>query len=985
MRRKRTRWISIIIAFVLLAVAGISAVHVIDIVLKVQASTGAAIYLDSASGSDANTGLNAAEPVKTFAKAKELMNAEGGDTIYVMSTIIASSGSDDTTGITEVSGYKNMDLSISGGQSGKLVRYKNFGGYLIEVKEGAKLNMQNITVDGGYDGTQSSMAARSLIKVDESTKAPLNYQYIIPWYEEVANGTVDFDQLGTGGRLELLKNVVLENNVIKLDSSSTDTITGSSGGAVYNEGTFVMDDSTEITNCSAFYGGGVYCDKGIFIMYGGNIFKCGYDSYNFTATLNGTTYYSQGGGVAAADIGKVVIKGGDIEKNTAYKGGGVSSGVALVPYSGYSNGYTQSYYYEADPEDKDPFNYTFVLHTTASGSGVCENTAQYGGGIYSEYANYVQLVSGQVSNNTAKSDGGGICTAEDSGIIWLTNALISENTAKTVGGGIAVIGDDSCITMLSVKDGLICENTAGSSKDDIYLGNSSGKHYNTIASTVYCTVPYMWKNRDTKSYVSLEKLNGNSGNGLSIYTDLTLDDEQLSDVGSNIKVWITGNTAQGGAGGGIAAYTADFEEKMNNNNTALIASVTFKSSIPSSERKAWLYMGDTAIAYIDGTNTTGDVTLYYNCMIPYVSKIVDTKTSTTYGYKQYDKADVISDFDVINDYYSIRILDDSIDTTGSTIEVTNDYKTTEQVKLVHFPKSMYTEQYHLTAAFEKNTSTTPTTTTNNSTVNSSITIAKAAKDANGSALNNSTQFTYELAWNGTMITFTLKPGESKVLKMNDSDVYFILSEVAPDYDKKITDNNGVVLASVTSADSDTVSYKGTAKSVKSLTFTNTSDTPSKTNQIVPPTVPETPKEVEYLSTPADDVNNTRYDDDNSPYDDDNSPYDDDDDYSPYDDDDDYNNTSSNNNENVKSENQNSSGSPSTNSDSIPVNNPESPASQTDSGNVPPTNPDGTPVSNSNSTKTGDNSNLAVWIMLLIMSGTCGTCLCFCTFRKSDRH
>jgi hypothetical protein len=229
-----------------------------------------------------------------------------------------------------------------------------------------------------------------------------------------------------------------------------------------------------------------------------------------------------------------------------------------------------------------------------------------------------------------------------------------------------------------------------------------------------------------------------------------------------------------------------------------------------------------------------------------------------------------------------------------------------------------------------------------------------------------------------MITFTLKPGESKVLKMNDSDVYFILSEVAPDYDKKITDNNGVVLASVTSADSDTVSYKGTAKSVKSLTFTNTSDTPSKTNQIVPPTVPETPKEVEYLSTSADDVNNTRYDDDNSPYDDD-------DDYSPYDDDDDYNNTSSNNNENVKSENQNSSGSPSTNSDSIPVNNPESPASQTDSGNVPPTNPDGTPVSNSNSTKTGDNSNLAVWIMLLIMSGTCGTCLCFCTFRKSDRH
>lgn len=104
---------------------------------EIPTDTANVVYLDGVKGDDYNNGSNEEQAVKTFAKAKELLDVNG--TIYV-------------TGTVTVSGTETWSLENYG--SAKVVR--KTGGSVIELIEGANLTLEHITIDGGVASENTS-------------------------------------------------------------------------------------------------------------------------------------------------------------------------------------------------------------------------------------------------------------------------------------------------------------------------------------------------------------------------------------------------------------------------------------------------------------------------------------------------------------------------------------------------------------------------------------------------------------------------------------------------------------------------------------------------------------------------------------------------------------------------------------------------------------------------------------------------------------
>lgn len=179
-------------------------------------------------------------------------------------------------------------------------------------------------------------------------------------------------------------------------------------------------------------GGGVLIVQGTFNMYGGKISNnMNTDAVgtaqgggvcvgiNGSSDITGGTFHmyggtisenasgSHGGGIACALYTKTVIYGGTISNNTAYVGGGidVGGGTLLIKDGEISN-----------------------------------NTARNDGGgmrIYNTFSR-VELSGGRISNNISNGNGGGLCI--DAGEFLMSGGEITNNTATSstygMGGGI---------------------------------------------------------------------------------------------------------------------------------------------------------------------------------------------------------------------------------------------------------------------------------------------------------------------------------------------------------------------------------------------------------------------------------------------------------------------------------------------------------------------------------------------------------------------
>ena len=261
-----------------------------------------------------------------------------------------------------------------------------------------------------------------------------------------------------------------------------------SGGGVYldvsGDGEFVMKGYAEISNNTAYYGGGVGEGDGKFKMYdyskitdnsaaksGGGIdmrpYKYESDlSYGNAdcvgvfymydhATISGNSA-PEGGGIyltgyyatgrlynSCQVIGNYAIY--DLDGDEGGKGGGVFAGAGCV----------------------------FEIKDNAQ---ITDNTAdQYGGGVYvrgasitgyDKYAGNGELFmnGGKINKNLAWEDGGGVYVGEPgsnnlNGLFTMSAGSIEENTALAHGGGVYVAGGDEAFEM---SGGTITKNKANS-------------------------------------------------------------------------------------------------------------------------------------------------------------------------------------------------------------------------------------------------------------------------------------------------------------------------------------------------------------------------------------------------------------------------------------------------------------------------------------------------------------------------------------------
>lgn len=105
------------------------------------------VYLSN-EGSDDNSGTEEA-PVKTFARAKELLATDG--TIYIIDGMLTVSDSQSWS----LEGYGQATVKRAGGST------------IVELTEGASLTLEHIILDGGIEFPDPDRSGGSLITSDE--------------------------------------------------------------------------------------------------------------------------------------------------------------------------------------------------------------------------------------------------------------------------------------------------------------------------------------------------------------------------------------------------------------------------------------------------------------------------------------------------------------------------------------------------------------------------------------------------------------------------------------------------------------------------------------------------------------------------------------------------------------------------------------------------------------------------------------------------
>ncbi len=279
-----------------------------------------------------------------------------------------------------------------------------------------------------------------------------------------ANGTIAIDE-GADVTIDLAGNRINRNldainnngsvfavkNGAKLrviDSTGTGALLGgyarSGGGAVYVcEGGEAVLEGISVDGNKAGEKGGAFFVKGKLTLTGcrvtGNESPDGgavYCDTNGNVTINGDTHFSSNkttvyGGGALVNYGTMDIDGISIDNNTAVTRGGAiwTSGNMVI-----KNAMIQKNQAGIDGGG-------IYVKTGGSfrieNSTISENTADYGGGIYSQRTR-VSADNVVISENTANKHGGGVFTqnAGDGGTITFTNSTIINNTSEENGGGI---------------------------------------------------------------------------------------------------------------------------------------------------------------------------------------------------------------------------------------------------------------------------------------------------------------------------------------------------------------------------------------------------------------------------------------------------------------------------------------------------------------------------------------------------------------------
>ena len=422
----------------------------------------------------------------------DFFHVGSGSKFNLASGIILDGAKDTYTTNTSTVVYAGLGQFVMSG--GIIQNNRSNNGGAVYVKEKRSFTMQGGTIQNciGTDGAGAiHMESGATFTMKDGTIDGCNAEkldggaiYVSTAATVYLNGGVikSCTANNSGGALFIVRKAkaVLSGATIKNCKASE-----LYGGAVYNNGTFTMNNvnsgilpsgSTWLTASRAGRGGAIYNDGegtlnlsagtiyGYAYSMGGGIYNAGLT--NISGSINivagalstNTTY---GGGIYIVG-GQVKMNGGTISSCSANNGGGVAMSGGVFDFNGgtISKGYASV-----------AGGGIYLTGGTLNLKGKIDSCTanENGGGVATTGSAKFNMNSGTISNNTANENGGGIwCdtagwtgSAADAKI---SSGTISGNTA-TNGGGIFVCGDK----LISVWGGLIKENEASENGGGIYV------------------------------------------------------------------------------------------------------------------------------------------------------------------------------------------------------------------------------------------------------------------------------------------------------------------------------------------------------------------------------------------------------------------------------------------------------------------------------------------------------------------------------------
>jgi CSLREA domain-containing protein len=287
------------------------------------------------------------------------------------------------------------------------------------------------------------------------------------------NSAVISNTAGRGGGIMNSRILTISHSLISDNLAAYGTTESGYGGGILNDETgnhsrLFVENSMIVGNRAMAVGGGIYnrnwatLDKGRTYKYDDAQIVNTTIADNIAALPDGSSYNSQGGGIAVHEYGYIIIRGSTLRGNMAT---GVGGGILV--FGGATIDQTQ-----------------IISNTAFSGGGlisagtvtvtnslISTNAAVRGGGIYA--ASHVQITSSAIISNTATGDGGGIYNSGYNSdrygtqILTATNSTISGNSAGRHGGGIYNITGT-----LSLYNATVTHNTADFDNDG--MGDGGG-------------------------------------------------------------------------------------------------------------------------------------------------------------------------------------------------------------------------------------------------------------------------------------------------------------------------------------------------------------------------------------------------------------------------------------------------------------------------------------------------------------------------------
>lgn len=545
----------------------------------------------------------------------DLFHVGSGSKLNLSSGIILDGAKDTYTTNTTTVVYAGLGQFVMSGGTIRNNRSQNGGA--IYIKENRSFTMEGGTIQNcvGTDGAgaihmesgSTFTMTNGTIKNCEAEKLDGGAIYVSATAKVYLNGgTIESCTANnSGGALFITPTAQAFLSGGKINSCTASTLYG---GAIYNNGTFTMNNSYSsiggtvdnlLWASAAKKGGAIYNDgsgvlklsagkimgktlileeyQGNSTGEGGAIYNVGSATISGGITINGIINKGNGGGIFVAG-GSVTINSATItgKVNSSGAGGGIyaSGGTVTLNNGGKIDSCSATNGGGVATTGSVRFNMYGgqISNNKASGNGggiwcdtagwdgqkadalitggtISGNTGNNGGGIYVNNSKLISVWGGTISNNIASENGGGIYSASDSQLFLSHESIgyaptISSNEAESNGAGISM---NSAKILYIWNETKIIDNTLLSDTgvgEGLYIYDGTSNEY-IIKTASYNTVK-----RPTiisKKNAVYIKRTGNSRHYIS-FENVNISSEQKAIIAENVEIELIGITCIKGSG-----------------------------------------------------------------------------------------------------------------------------------------------------------------------------------------------------------------------------------------------------------------------------------------------------------------------------------------------------------------------------------------------------------------------------------------------------